>query len=115
MKIEISSYTDSGNLNDERIGFKVLESCNLKFFALCHTRKTEHGFYNRPYNVFWFYPKDVEAGDEVVVYTKKGKDNTETRDGHSIHFIYWGLDHSIIKEGDCVVLVEIEDWALRKF
>lgn len=115
MKIEVKSYTDSGNLNDERIGFTVLESCNLKFFVVCHTKMLEKGFYNRPSNTFWFYPKDVKTGDEIVLYTKKGVDKTEERDGHSIHFFYWGLDNPIIKANDCVVLVEINDWELKRF
>ena len=87
MKIEFTSFGDAGNIEDERIGFRVLESCDLKFFAVYHTRKTENGFYNRPKHVFWFYPK--------------------------VHFLYWGLEDSIIKEGDCIVISEISDWSVH--
>ena len=79
MKIRFISFGDAGNIEDERIGFRVLESCDLKFFALYHTQKTENGFYNRPEHVFWFYPRNVSAGDEIVVYTKEGKDNKTPR------------------------------------
>ena len=115
MRIEIKSYTDGGNIEEERIGFEVKESCNLKFFAVCHTKKTTQGFYNRPYHMFWFYPKDVAEGDEIVLYTKQGVDNTEERNGRSIHFFYWGLKEPIIKDGQCVVLSEIDDWELKVF
>lgn len=115
MKLMIKSYGDIGNLNDERIGMRVLEDCNLKFFAVYHTSVNEKGFYNRPKHVFWFYPKDVKAGDEVVLYTRKGADNTIDKDDHQVHFIYWGLDQSIANKGDCVVLSEIKDWMIEKF
>lgn len=113
MKIEFTSFGDAGNIEDERIGFRVLESCDLKFFAVYHTRKTENGFYNRPKHVFWFYPKIVTVGDEIVLYTKKGTDNIEERDDHTVHFLYWGLEDSIIKEGDCIVISEISDWSVH--
>ena len=113
MKIEFTSFGDAGNIEDERIGFRVLESCDLKFFAVYHTRKTENGFYNRPKHVFWFYPKNVTVGDEIVLYTKKGTDNIEERDDHTVHFLYWGLEDSIIKEGDCIVISEISDWSVH--
>ena len=110
MKLEIRSFGDSGNYTDERIGFLARQACNLKFYAVYHTSKTEIGFYNRPKHVFWFYPKDVKAGDEVVLYTKKGMDSSMQKDGHTVHFIYWGLDESILGEKDCIVLSEINDW-----
>lgn len=113
MKIKFMSFGDAGNLEEERIGFKVLETCDLKFFAVYHTRKTENGFYNRPYHVFWFYPKNVNAGDEIVVYTKKGTDSIEERGNHQVHFLYWKLDEAILKEGDCIVLSEISDWSVH--
>ncbi len=113
MKIEFKSFGDAGNLNDERIGFKVLEPCNLKFFALYHTKKTKGGFYNKPMHVFWFYPKDVEVGDEIVVYTKDGVDSIEERDDHKVHFLYWKLDKPILEKGDCIVISEINDWSVN--
>lgn len=113
MKIEFTSFGDAGNILEERTGFRVLEACDLKFFAVYHTRKTEKGFYNRPKHVFWFYPKNVDAGDEVVLYTKTGADNVVEKDGHKIHFIYWGLGDPILQNGDCVVLSEIKDWSVN--
>lgn len=106
------SFGDAGNLSEERIGFRVMQPCNLKFFVVYHTEKTGDGFYNRPKHVFWFYPKEVNVGDEVVLYTKKGIDNTVEREDHKIHFFYWGLDAPILKEGDCVVLSEVENWSV---
>lgn len=112
MKIKFMSFGDAGNIEEERIGFRVIESCDLKFFAVCHTRKTEGGFYNRPEHMFWFYPKNVSVGDEIVLYTKRGKDSVEEKDDHTIHFIYWGLDESIFKDNDCIVISEISDWSV---
>lgn len=115
MKIELTSVVDAGDLENERIGFKVRQSCDLKFFAVYHTSKTKSGFYNRPKHVLWFYPKKVAAGDEIVLYTKDGVDTTETASDHSIHFLYWRLDESIVQDGDCIVLSEINDWSVNSF
>lgn len=112
MKIQLISFGDAGRLEDERIGFHVLEACNLKFYTVCHTRKTESGFFNRPEHVFWFYPKEVNAGDEIVLYTKSGIDSTEDRGDHKVHFIYWRLQSSILKDGDCIVLSEQNNWTV---
>lgn len=113
MKIEFISFGDAGNIEDERIGFRVIESCDLKFYALYHTRKTDNGFFNRPDHVFWFYPKNVDAGDEIVVYTKDGKDSVEERGDHKVHFLYWRLKEPILKKGDCIVISEINDWSVN--
>ena len=113
MKVEFISFGDAGNIEDERIGFRVLESCDLRFFALYHTQKTDKGFYNRPDHVFWFYPHDVNAGDEIVVYTKDGKDNVEEREDHKVHFFYWSLNEPILKKGDCIVISEMNDWSVN--
>ena len=116
MKLVFSSYGDEGNLSDERFGFKVVQDCNLKFYVAYHTHETDGGFYNRPLDVFWFYPKNVKAGDEVVLYTKKGEDSSEIRkDGHTVHFFFWGLDKPIIKKGDCIVLSEVNSWSVTDF
>lgn len=113
MKIEFTSFGDAGNILEERIGFRVLEACDLKFFVVYHTLKTEKGFYNRPKHVFWFYPKNVDVGDEVVLYTKEGTDRIEEKEDHKVHFIYWGLKESILQIGDCIVISEIKDWSVN--
>lgn len=113
MKIKFISFGDAGNISEERIGFRVVESCDLSFFAVYHTKKTEKGFYNRPEHVFWFYPKNVQAGDEIVLYTKDGTDSIEEREDHKVHFIYWRLKDAILKKGDCIVLSEINNWSVN--
>lgn len=116
MKIRVRSYGGDGILSEERIGFQVLQDCNLKFFVVYHTLKTEGGFFNRPIDVFWFYPKEVKTGDEVVLYTKAGVDNSRiNEDGHTVHFLFWGLDHPILQKGECVVLSEVTDWSVFKY
>lgn len=115
MKLKLISFGDAGNMSEERIGFRVLQPCNLKFFVVYHTENKERGFYNRPKHVFWFYPKDVNVGDEVVLYTKDGVDSTEERNGHKIHFIYWRLQEPILEAGDCIVLSEVNDWSVTPY
>lgn len=113
MKLKIKSFSDAGNLKDERIGFEVLENCDLSFFIVHSTSKTPNGFYNRPQHTFWFYPLKVNAGDEVVLYTKTGTDSKREENDKTIHFIYWGLNEAILKEKKCIVLVEVENWVIK--
>lgn len=115
MRIEISSFADQGNINEERVGLKVLQQCNLKYYAVYHTEKTSNGFFNRPKHVLWFTPREVNPGDEIVLYTKKGIDNTALREGKTVHFMYWGLEESIMSPNDCLVLSEINNWSVTRF
>lgn len=112
MKLKFTKYGDAGVLDDERVGFVVTQDCNLKFYAVYHTRIGEQGFFNRPKHVFWFYPKEVKRGDEIVLYTKNGEDKTIEENGHSVHFFYWRLNEPIFNKGEGLVLSEIEDWSV---
>lgn len=115
MRIQLVSYADRGKLSDERVGLRVVKPCNLKYFVVYHTKRTKGGFYNRPEHVLWFAPCDVQPGDEIVIYTKAGKDKTDFKDGRTIYFIYWGLDEPILNPEDCLVLSELNDWSVTTF
>lgn len=107
MELKISSIADKGDLSNERIGLKVLKDCNLTSFIIFKTRKTNGGFLNKSKNSYWFLPNQVEEGDKVVLYSKKGKNSIkENEDGSSTYFFYWGLTNSIFNEEvDKIVLI----------
>ena len=75
MEIRISSIADKGNLSSERIGFKVLQTCQLKYYIAIKTKKTEGGFRNIGDAFFWFLPQTVNKNDNVVLYTKNGENS----------------------------------------
>jgi len=116
MEIVISSIGDKGNINNERIGLKVLRDCDLKYFQLFKTHFVKEGFYNRAYASYWFTPQTAKAGDLIVVYTKKGDDSIKKNsDGTTTYFLYWGLNEPIFTGSNKgVVLAQIEDWELSE-
>lgn len=116
MELKISGIGDRGVLTDERIGFDVIKDCELKYYQLFRTNFNDGGFYNRSRAAYWFAPKNVKAGDKVVVYTKVGKDNYKVnQDGTTTYWFYWGLNEPIFTNNDQgIVLVEINNWKLSK-
>ncbi|AWV98249.1 hypothetical protein [Arcticibacterium luteifluviistationis] len=117
MELKISGISDRGVLEDERIGFKVIKDCELKFYQLFRTSfRKAGGFYNRAKSAYWFAPKIVKAGDKIVVYSKSGTDNSkENPDGTTTYWIYWGLDEPIFTDEKYgIVLVQVYDWELSK-
>ena len=117
MELRITGISDRGVLKDERIGFKVVKDCELKFYQLFRTSFSKSGgFYNRAKSAYWFAPKEVKAGDKIIVYSRSGKDNSqENSDGTTTYWFYWGLDEPIfVEEKYGIVLVEINNWALSK-
>ena len=105
------SAGDKGKLGDERTGFTVITPCNLKNFMVFRTQLTEKGFSNVG-AVFWFPPQEVGAGDNVVLYTKRGSSSVKkNEDGTTTYFFYWGLDSAIFSdEKKAVVLAKINTW-----
>lgn len=112
MEVKISSIADKGDLANERIGFKVLKDCQLKYFIVFKTSKTKNGFANIGDNAFWFIPNEVKAGDKVVLYSKKGNDSIiNNKDGTKTYFFYWKLSSPIFNsENDKVVLINAKSY-----
>jgi hypothetical protein len=114
MKIKISWIWGKNQINEERIWLKIISDCNLKHYQLFATKFTESWwFVNRSNSTYWFTPEEIKAWDEVVVYTKKGKDNIKKNDdGTRIFFLYWWLKEPIFKnDKSWVVLAQIENWS----
>jgi hypothetical protein len=115
MEIRVSSIGDKGDLSNERIGFNILKSCQLKYYLLVKTSKTKNGFANIGNAFYWFLPKKVNEKDKVVIYTKAGESSVkENNDGTKTYFFFWGLDSPIFKsDSDKVVLVKADDWKMK--
>lgn len=112
MEIVLSSIGSKGDLTNERIGFKVLKDCELKYFLVFKTVKREKGFFNRSNGAYWFLPQELKAGDSVVLYSKAGLDSVNTNDnGSKTYFFYWGLTAPIFNAPEnCVVLASLKSW-----
>ncbi len=70
------------------------------------------GSVNISKDAFWFTPREVRAGDKVVLYTKTGSSSVKNNsDGSTTYFFYWGLPEPIFTSPkSCVVLVDIDNW-----
>jgi hypothetical protein len=114
MEIVLKSIGDKGDLNNERVGFNVLSTCELKYFLVIRTKKMASGFENKGTDYFWFLPQQVKTNDKVVLYTKSGQNSVnENSDGTKTFFFYWGLKTPIFKTADdIVVLANIKNWKL---
>lgn len=116
MALVITGIGDKGNLNSERVGFRVTAKGNLKYYVIFSTHFTENGFYNRSKDAYWFAPEDVQTGDKVVLYTRSGSDSFQNNDdGSKTYFKYWGLSQPIFidaKKG--IAVAEIDNWSLSK-
>ena len=77
MEIAIKSFGDKGDINNERIGFIVLSSCELKYYMVIQTKKTNGGFKNKGSDYFWFLPQQVSENDKVVLYSRSGQNSVK--------------------------------------
>ena len=112
MEVRISSIADKGDLANERIGFNILKNCELKYYIVFKTKKTNNGFANISSNSFWFLPNQVNEGDKVVLYTKSGNNSIkENENGSKTYFFYWGLDSPLFKnKNDRIVLINAKSY-----
>ena len=116
MNLEINKITDAGNLENERIIFKVLVDDELGFYGVFKTKKTGETTVSSSIKAtYWFPDRQVKQGDYVVLYSKVGV-NTEqkNKDGTTSHFFYWRMSSTIWNDlDDCVVLFKIDEWKYK--
>jgi hypothetical protein len=113
MKLKIEKIVDRGSRNDERLWLKVLQDSDLSYYIVFDTTYTsQNAISNILRHSYWFPSIKVKSGDNVVLYTQKGKYlATKNNDGTTTHFFYWGSDNPIWNnQGDCAVLFEITTW-----
>lgn len=116
MEIKISSIGDKGNLTNERIGFVALKNCQLKYYVVFKTNKTQNGFENKSDASFWFLPQEVKENDQIVLYTKKGQNSViENSNGTKTFFFFWGLNKPIFEnENNKIVLINATTWRMNE-
>lgn len=101
----------------ERVHFRALFDIDLQFYALLDTEYQlfqlfGSSVFNGQKSCFWFPPKVVRAGENVVIYTRAGVPNVENRKDNSVfHFYFRGLPNPIYQPvSKCAVLFEINSW-----
>jgi len=119
MELRILTIGDKGNLTNERIGFKALKNCQLKFFMIFKTVISSVGFNNVSDSAFWFSPQEILENDQVVLYTRKGVNSVKDNpDGTKTYFFFWSRLSPVFNSPEDitnkVVLVNINTWSLNK-
>lgn len=118
MNLQIVRIVDRGLPNKERLWLRATTNINLKFYVVIVTNyNTPNTVSNTPRFAYWFYDKNVKAGDNVVLYTGQGRNSeSPNSSGGTNHFFYWGLPNSLWnKTGDCAILFEINTWQATKY
>ena len=118
MKIKIEKILERATAEAERLWLKVLSDTDLQYYIVFGTTYTsQNQIYRIQRHAYWFAPKPVTSGDNVFLYSKKGKAKTkENKDGTKTHIIYWGLDQTVWNnEGDCAVVFEVNNWQTSKY
>ena len=114
MKLKIDKVIDHGTHASERIEFSVVNDCNLHYYLIADTSYTsEDTISNKMRHTYWFNDKKVNAGDKVILYTKKGTASSVTINGgkNTQYTLYWGLDNYVWNNaGDAALLFEINTW-----
>jgi len=116
MNVKIRATRDNGIRKKERLVLEVLRDDDIGYYVVFDTTFTGDGSVsNKVRHSYWFPDKKVRSGDTIVLYTKLGiQSEKQRKDGSTSHFFYWGLDKTIWnKEGDCAVLLRIEDWRTK--
>lgn len=109
--------------NEERLHFKATAPLQLSYYAILDSvaqsdEVDEKGVPNRIYagqrTCYWFSPKEINAGDNVVLYTRAGTASTETRPEGVYHFIFRGLAAPLYSgQRASPVLLELTTWQAR--
>jgi hypothetical protein len=113
MRLKLVTIADRGSFNDERVHLKVLSRASLTHYAVFATLKATNGsVITPPKHAYWFTDLVLNPGDNVVLYTRIGTNNSQKReDGLSNHFFFWGLPSPIFSQpSSCAILLEIDTW-----
>ena len=116
MRIAIQSIADKGDDQKERLLLKVLAVADIGDYILIQTGFQADGVTIDTHHTYWFPYKKVEAGDFVVLYTRKGHENQrKLENGKKVHFFYWGISKSIWSTKDrAPVLLYAPKWDFKE-
>ena len=116
MNINIVRLVEPGIPNNERLCLRVISNDNLGKYVVYDTVELDTNvFYNKPKNTYWFPNIAVRAGDNIILYTKTGTNNSVLNtEGGTNYFFYWGLPNTIWNAANSgVALLQLESWQFR--
>ena len=116
MNVNIKYIKDAGIPEKERLILNVLKDSDIGYYLVFNTVFIDEKVSTNVKKTFWFPDKKVNAGDVIVLYTKKGEKSEKTNKDNTIsHFFYWGLETTIWEgKDDAIALLEIKNWDAKK-
>ncbi|MDY4374014.1 hypothetical protein [Pectobacterium carotovorum] len=117
MKFKINWLKEPGNIEKERVVIEILEDGNAGDLIVTSTvQQGENEISSKIKNPYWIPDQDVEKGDLIIIYTKKGrKSNRTNSDNSSSYFFYIGMDEPLYNESnETAVVFDISDWELAR-
>jgi|APTNR8051073442_1049403.scaffolds.fasta_scaffold57195_1 hypothetical protein len=113
MTLEIVSVLDQGDPEMEHILLKATAHCSLGHFLLADGRRgPDLADTTRVCQTYWFPDTEINAGDYVSLWTKRGKNTTDAmEDGTPVHRFFWNLPAPVwTHSGDCALLFDLRAW-----
>lgn len=107
MNISVINIFDRMDISHERVVLLANENCNLWPYILFNN-ETES---DAKRHSFIFPNKDIEKGDYITIYSKKGNPIIQpVTNGRKNHIFYWNSDQSIWNKGRKALLVETKEY-----
>jgi hypothetical protein len=112
MRLKIRGLRHPGVLPEERLVLEAVQHGDIGSYAVFCTRLLSTGdVSSKVERTFWFPDKKVQAGDLVVLYTKKGAEHDrQNEDKTTTHFFYWNLDAPLWNGEVVPVVANLRDW-----
>jgi hypothetical protein len=110
MKAKIVSVHGHGRAMEEYLLMEILQDCDLGAYAVVdYTYRVDHELSNMHQHFYRFEPKKVRKGDQVLLWTRGGKNSESDGDsGRAIYQYYWGLVSAVWNDdGDVAQLLQI--------
>lgn len=117
MKYKIRGLREPGNLEKERVAIEILEDGDAGNLIITSTIQQGPGKVSpKIKNPYWIPDQQVNKGDLVIVYTKKGQSNVrENDDDTKSYFFYMGMTEALYGTGNSTAAVfSIAKWTFAK-
>lgn len=112
MLITINYIKDAGDINNERIVMKAIQTGDIgNYICAISLLKDNNNISSKIQYPYWFPDKIITEGATIVLYTKVGRSSERVNeDGSTSYFFYRGESSPIITPQSCAIIIEIAAW-----
>lgn len=112
MTLKIKKIVNKSVYEKERIVLFVIRDIDVGEYAVFKSSITKGSPYPGDQLAYWFPDQAVEAGDQVVLYSKGGSPSKKKlENGGTAYFFYWDRDNALWdSDGYAPVLLHVKSW-----